>query len=91
MPDGNGRLIYGIALLLFLILLNGVYAMSEIAVVSSRKARLQRLADDGSRGALSALVLHGEPSNFLSTIQVGIQSAYLTLNTLIYRHVCDAA
>ncbi len=63
-----------IALLLFLILLNGVFAMSEIAVVSSRKSRLQRLADDGSPGAHSALALHGEPSNFLSTIQVGITS-----------------
>jgi len=63
-----------IALLLFLILLNGVFAMSEIAVVSSRKARLQRLADDGSPGAHSALALHTEPSNFLSTVQVGITS-----------------
>jgi putative hemolysin len=63
-----------IALLLLLILINGVFAMSEIAVVSSRKARLQRLADDGSPGAQSALVLHNEPSNFLSTIQVGITS-----------------
>ncbi len=63
-----------IALLLFLILLNGVFAMSEIAVISSRKARLQRLADDGSPGAHSALALHNEPSNFLSTIQVGITS-----------------
>jgi putative hemolysin len=63
-----------IALLLFLILLNGVFAMSEIAVVSSRKARLQRLAEDGSPGAHSALVLHNDPSNFLSTIQVGITS-----------------
>ncbi len=63
-----------IALLLFLILLNGVFAMSEIAVVSSRKARLQRLADDGSPGAQSALALHADPSTFLSTIQVGITS-----------------
>ena len=63
-----------IALLLFLILLNGVFAMSEIAVISSRKARLQRLAEDGSPGAHSALALHNEPSNFLSTIQVGITS-----------------
>jgi len=63
-----------IALLLFLILLNGLFAMSEIAVVSSRKSRLQRLADDGSPGAHSALSLHAEPSNFLSTIQVGITS-----------------
>lgn len=61
-----------IALLLLLILFNGLFAMSEIAVVSSRKTRLQRLADDGSPGAHSALSLHAEPSNFLSTIQVGI-------------------
>ncbi|MEQ1600571.1 MAG: HlyC/CorC family transporter [Methylophilaceae bacterium] len=61
-----------IVLLLFLILLNGVLAMSEIAVVSSRKARLQKLADDDSPGAQSALELHSEPSTFLSTVQVGI-------------------
>jgi putative hemolysin len=61
-----------IALLLLLILLNGVLAMSEIALVSSRKARLQRLADDGSPGARSALALHTDPANFLSTVQVGI-------------------
>ncbi len=61
-----------IALLLFLIILNGILAMSEIAVVSSRKARLQKLADDDSPGAQSALALSNEPSTFLSTIQVGI-------------------
>lgn len=61
-----------IVLLLFLILLNGILAMSEIAVVSSRKARLQRLADDDSPGAQSALALNNEPSIFLSTVQVGI-------------------
>lgn len=61
-----------IALLLFLILLNGFLAMSEIAVVSSRKARLQKLADNDSPGARSALALNNEPANFLSTIQVGI-------------------
>lgn len=61
-----------IALLLFLILLNGILAMSEIAVISSRKARLQRLADDDSPGAQSALALNNDPSTFLSTVQVGI-------------------
>ncbi|MFA7271048.1 MAG: hemolysin family protein [Sterolibacterium sp.] len=61
-----------IALLLFLIILNGVLAMSEIAVVSSRKSRLQKLADDDSPGAISALALNSEPATFLSTIQVGI-------------------
>jgi putative hemolysin len=61
-----------IGLLLFLIILNGVLAMSEIAVVSSRKSRLQKLADDDSPGAQSALALNNDPSTFLSTIQVGI-------------------
>jgi len=60
-------------LILFgLILLNGIFAMSEMAVVSSRKARLQHLADDGHRGAKVALRLAQEPSSFLATIQVGI-------------------
>jgi len=61
-----------ILLLLLLILLNGLLAMSEIAVVSSRKSRLQKLSDDGSPGAKTALDLSNEPSGFLSTIQVGI-------------------
>src|SRR5690242_17814509 len=61
-----------IVLLLFLIVLNGVLAMSEIAVVSSRRSRLQKLADDGSPGAQSALALNSEPTGFLSTVQVGI-------------------
>lgn len=63
-----------IALLFALILLNGVFAMSEIAIVSSRKARLIGLADDGNRGAQAAVRLHEDPSNFFSTIQVGITS-----------------
>jgi putative hemolysin len=55
-----------------LIVMNGVFAMSEMAVVSSRKARLQQLADDARPGAAAALGLANEPSTFLSTIQVGI-------------------
>jgi putative hemolysin len=61
-------------LLALLILLNGVFAMSEIAVVASRKARLQRLIDDGMPGARVAMALHDSPSTFLSTIQIGITS-----------------
>ncbi|MDO6385831.1 MULTISPECIES: hemolysin family protein [unclassified Uliginosibacterium] len=61
-------------LLLLLIVLNGIFAMAEIAVVSSRKARLQKLADEGSLGAKVALRLHDDPSSFLSTVQVGITS-----------------
>ncbi len=59
-------------ILLLLVLLNGVFAMSEMAVVSSRKARLQQWADDGRSGARTALALANSPSHFLSTIQVGI-------------------
>ncbi|MEO8409677.1 MAG: hemolysin family protein [Propionivibrio sp.] len=61
-----------IFLLLLLIVFNGVMAMSEISVVSSRKSRLQKLADDGSHGARSALDLSHEPTAFLATVQVGI-------------------
>lgn len=55
-----------------LILLNGVFAMSEIAIVSSRRLRLQQAADNGDAGARKALELAEEPTRFLSTIQVGI-------------------
>lgn len=55
-----------------LILLNGVFAMSEIAVVSSRQARLQQRRDGGSAGAAMAMRLLDSPGPFLSTVQVGI-------------------
>ncbi len=61
-----------IILLLLLIIFNGALSMAEIAVVSSRKTRLQRLAADGRPGAKGALALHSNPSYFLSTIQIGI-------------------
>ena len=55
-----------------LILLNGLFAMSELAVVSARKSRLQNLARRGVRGARTALELAEEPTAFLSTVQIGI-------------------
>lgn len=61
-------------LLLALIVLNGIFAMSEIAVVSSRRARLVQMVDRGERGAALALELNAEPTRFLSTVQVGITS-----------------
>lgn len=61
-----------ILIILGLILINGVFAMSEIAVVTSKRIRLQKLAENGSRGAKAALGLSESPSRFLSTIQVGI-------------------
>ncbi|HVL74731.1 MAG TPA: hemolysin family protein [Noviherbaspirillum sp.] len=63
-----------VLILLGLILLNGVFAMSEIALVTARRARLARLAEDGSRPAAVAVALHDEPTRFLSTIQIGITS-----------------
>jgi putative hemolysin len=61
-----------ILLIVGLILLNGVFAMSEIAVVSARKTRLQHRAEEGDRGARRALRLAENPTRFLSTVQVGI-------------------
>src|SRR5690606_128077 len=61
-----------ILLIVLLILLNGFFAMSEIAVVSARRARLDRWARHGDRRARAALALHDTPNVFLSTIQVGI-------------------
>lgn len=63
-----------IAILFGLIILNGMFAMSEIALVTARKARLQKLADLGDGAAKTALALGDEPNKFLSTIQIGITS-----------------
>lgn len=59
-------------IIVFLILLNGVFAMTELAVVSSRKNRLVAMAEAGSKGAKIALDLKEDPSKFLSTVQIGI-------------------
>ncbi|MEZ5939502.1 MAG: hemolysin family protein [Hyphomonadaceae bacterium] len=59
-------------LLCLLILLNGVFALSEMAIVSARRPRLKAMADKGSQGAKIALRLLDDPSRLLSTVQVGI-------------------
>jgi len=59
-------------ILVLLILLNGVFALSEMAIVSSRKPRLKAMADRGNRGAKTALRLLEDPSKMLSTVQIGI-------------------
>ncbi len=61
-----------IAALVALFLLNGFFAMAEMAVVSSRRIRLQQLAEEGRRGAAQALLLADNPGRFLSAVQVGI-------------------
>lgn len=63
-----------ILLLFALIFLNGAFAMSEMALVASRKMRLMRLAEHGDKGALAAIRLGEEPTRFMSTIQIGITS-----------------
>jgi putative hemolysin len=61
-----------VVVVLLLLLANGVFAMSEIAIVAARKVRLQQRADDGDRRAAAALALANAPTQFLSTVQIGI-------------------
>ena len=63
---------FEILLILLLILANGVFAMSEIAVVSSRRPRLQQRAEEGDAAAAAALRLAKDPGDFLSAVQIGI-------------------
>ena len=68
---------FEIAVVLVLITLNGLFALSELAVVSSRRSRLRSLAQEGRRGANRALALASDPSRFLSTVQIGITAVGL--------------
>lgn len=61
-----------VLIILALVALNGVFAMSELAVVSARRARLEAMARSGRRGAGAALRLAADPGKFLSTVQIGI-------------------
>ena len=63
-----------VALLVFLILLNALFAMSEMALTASRKARLQVMVETGDAGAKCAMELHDDPTKFLSVVQIGITS-----------------
>ncbi|MBG1231463.1 hemolysin family protein [Aestuariivirga litoralis] len=65
-------MIFDIAIIVFLILLNGVFAMTELAVVSSRRSRLVARAQAGNRATKIALDLKDDPGKFLSTVQIGI-------------------
>lgn len=67
-----GDMFWEIALIFFLLVANGVFAMAELAIVSSRRARLLRRAEEGDLGAKAALSLLDSPNEFLSTVQVGI-------------------
>ncbi|MEA3387846.1 hemolysin family protein [Sphingobium sp. CCH11-B1] len=61
-----------LVIILVLVAMNGVFAMSELAVVSARKPRLQAMEKAGRKGARSALALAADPGKFLSTVQIGI-------------------
>lgn len=61
-----------LAIILALIALNGLFAMSELAIVSSRRARLQAMENAGRKGARAVLALQEDPGRFLSTVQIGI-------------------
>lgn len=65
-------MVFEIFLIFLLIIANGIFAMSEIAVVSVRKTRLHQLAQEGDQKASAVLKLADQPSRFLSTIQIGI-------------------
>lgn len=61
-----------VLILVALILLNGLFAMSEIALVTAKRSRLQKLAEEGDVAAALAIKLGAEPTRFLSTVQIGI-------------------
>ncbi|APX65114.1 hemolysin family protein [Sphingomonas sp. gentR] len=61
-----------VLIILALVALNGAFAMSELAIVSSRRARLEAMARSGRKGAQAALTLAADPGKFLSTVQIGI-------------------
>jgi putative hemolysin len=63
-----------VALLVFLIILNALFAMAEMALTASRKARLQVMVEAGDAGAKAAMDLHDNPTKFLSVVQIGITS-----------------
>jgi putative hemolysin len=67
-----GILWLDLAIILILMIANGFFSASEIAVVSARRGRLQQRAEEGNQGAQTALDLAGEPNRFLATVQVGI-------------------
>src|SRR5947207_10757894 len=71
-----------LAIVLLLILLNGFFAMAEIALVSARPARLQPLAAEGNAGAEAALELKNDPSRLLATVQIGITVIAVLLGSL---------
>src|SRR5687768_144314 len=67
-----GDIVFQIIFIIVLLIANGLFSMSEMAVVSARKARLRKRAGDGDKRAQAALELADNPGSFLSTVQIGI-------------------
>lgn len=78
---------FGFLVLIILIILNGIFSMSEIAVVSARKVRLKLRADEGDQGAQNALALADEPEDFLATIQIGITLVAILMGAIGSRQI----
>ncbi|MGO9606440.1 MAG: hemolysin family protein [Candidatus Binataceae bacterium] len=70
-----------IIVVLLLILLNGFFAMSELAVVNSRHGRLEQLAEEGHKGARAALALADDPKRFLAGVQIGVTFTAIVTGT----------
>src|SRR3954452_7575844 len=64
--------LFELAIIAFLILLNGLFVLAEISLVTARKSRLQQMADEGDRGAKRVSRLLDKPADFLAVIQLGI-------------------
>ena len=73
-PD-PANVIFQLLLLLALILINAFFAMSEIAIISLNDTKIKKMAEEGDKRAIKVLKLTDSPSNFLSTIQLGVTLA----------------
>ena len=67
-----GVIVSEVLIILALLVLNGIFAMSELAIVSAKRVRLEHRAERGDAGARAALALASDSARFLSTVQVGI-------------------
>ena len=70
--DPSSSISLEISIIFLLIVANGIFAMTEMAIISSRKARLDHMAEEGSKGARKALQLAEDPTDLLSAVQIGI-------------------
>ena len=78
-----------LVIILLLIILNGIFAMSEMALVSSKKFKLESAKKKGSSGAKKALELSVTPTRFLSTVQIGITLIGILLGVFSGKNLSD--